>query len=121
MRFKLDENLDRRAAKLLEEKGHDAKTVVDQALGGAADPHLAEVCRREQRCLVTLDLDFSNILAYPPENYAGIIVLRPPSTILRLQRALIEEFAERLGTLPLEGCLWIVEVGRIRIHEGERS
>jgi predicted nuclease of predicted toxin-antitoxin system len=59
MRFKLDENLDRRAAKILQERGHDVKTVPEQALGGAEDPRIADVCRLERRCLITLDLDFS--------------------------------------------------------------
>jgi len=31
----------------------------------------------EGRCLVTLDLDFSNPFLFPPEDYAGIVVLRP--------------------------------------------
>ena len=37
---------------------------------------LQSVCVTENRILVTLDLDFSNIRAYPPDEYAGIVVLR---------------------------------------------
>ena len=32
--------------------------------------------RIKSRVLLTLDLDFANIRAYPPERYPGIIVLR---------------------------------------------
>jgi hypothetical protein len=31
--------------------------------------------------LVTLDLDFSNVIRFPPEHYAGIAVLRVPHPI----------------------------------------
>ncbi len=52
------------------------RSVVEQALGGQPDERVIDVCRREGRALVTLDLDFSNILAYPPAEFAGVIVLR---------------------------------------------
>jgi predicted nuclease of predicted toxin-antitoxin system len=55
VRFKLDENLSRRAADLICAAGHDAVTVANQGLRGAADETLFEVCRRESRALVTLD------------------------------------------------------------------
>jgi len=77
MRFKIDENLPVEADQLLVGAGHDAMTVLDQSLGGRPDPDVAAVCQREQRALVTLDLDFSDIRTYPPQDYFGIIVLRP--------------------------------------------
>jgi predicted nuclease of predicted toxin-antitoxin system len=53
MRFKVDENLPPEASTFLVEQGHDAVTVWGQQLKGATDPRLAEVCRSEQRVLVT--------------------------------------------------------------------
>jgi predicted nuclease of predicted toxin-antitoxin system len=55
VKFKLDENLSRRAADLIRAAGHDAVTVASQGLRGAADETLFEVYRRESRALVTLD------------------------------------------------------------------
>jgi len=57
--FKLDENLPVEAAELLQATGHDALTVLDQALGGHPDDSLAAICRKERRAIVTFDLDFS--------------------------------------------------------------
>jgi len=31
-----------------------------------SDPELLDVCRQEHRILLTLDLDFANIVDYPP-------------------------------------------------------
>lgn len=77
MRFKIDENLPREAAGQLTAAGHDAVTIHDQQLVGQSDPSVASVCQAEQRALVTLDLDFADIRAYPPEDFHGLVVLRP--------------------------------------------
>ena len=76
MRFKVDENLPVELADLLMGLGHDARTVNDEHLQGVNDPRLMETCDREQRILVTLGVDFSDIRAYPPPDHEGIIVLR---------------------------------------------
>jgi len=117
MKFKLDENLDPRAAAILRKAGHDALTVADQRLQGAADASIFDACRREQRCLVTLDLDFSNLLDFPPETSAGIVILRHPKPRLRSWLDLTELLAIALQRDNPTGKLWIVEPGRIRIHQ----
>jgi predicted nuclease of predicted toxin-antitoxin system len=121
LRFKLDENLGRRAIDLFLEAGHDISTVAEQELQGAADDQLINICRDEARVLVTLDLDFSNVLRYPPETYAGIAVLRVPNPVE------LSSIHERIGVLlegikgeELAGKLWIVEAGRIRQYDPDR-
>ena len=76
MRFKVDQNLHAEVAGLLRQHGHDAVTVYDQQMQGQVDDAVAAVCCQEGRVIVTQDLDFANILAYPPQDYAGIVVLR---------------------------------------------
>jgi uncharacterized protein DUF5615 len=78
MRLKLDENLDVRLAPWLRSLGHDAQNIREENLNGAQDERVFEVAAAEQRSLVTLDLDFSDPLHFPPADTAGTIVLRPP-------------------------------------------
>ncbi|MEM1116298.1 MAG: DUF5615 family PIN-like protein [Bacteroidota bacterium] len=116
MRFKLDENLPTRAAALLRDAGHDAVTVLDQKMGGAADPDLATVCQQEGRALVTLDTDFADIRTYPPARHTGLLVLR-----LRRQDKLhvldtLRRILPLLDDEPLDGHLWIVDEQRVRIR-----
>jgi predicted nuclease of predicted toxin-antitoxin system len=117
VRFKLDENLSRRAADLIRAAGHDAVTVVSQGLRGAADETLFEVCTAESRALVTLDRDFGRVLRYPPAASAGIVVLEigPRATHTALLDR-VRELLIVLRTRSPNGALWIVEPGRVRIH-----
>lgn len=119
MKLKLDENLGMRGKHVLDAAGHDACTVAAQKLTAADDRHLIEICRLEGRALVTLDVDFANPLVFPPADYAGIAVIRLPKrpTAADLQAGL-ETLVRALNVESLAGRLWIVERGRVRIHQG---
>ena len=116
MRFKIDENLPVEARDVLRQAGFEATTVADEDLAGRPDEDIAAICRREDRVIVTLDLGFADIRVYPPQDYAGLIVLR----LLRQDRATVLQIVERLipafNSEPLEKRLWIVDERRIRIR-----
>lgn len=86
-------------------------------MSGAEDELVYKHCR-DGRVLVTLDHDFGQTIRFRPDTSAGIVVLEckgriSPSMIL----ARVAEFAALLRTRPIDRELWIVEPGRIRIHE----
>jgi len=121
MRFKVDENLPIDVAELLRGNGHDAMTIFDQQMVGEPDPQVASVCNAEERALVTLDLDFSDIRTYPPRAYPGIIILRPRTQLKPDVLALLDKLLPLLiGGEPLAGNLWIVQENGIRIREGSQ-
>ena len=116
MKFKLDENLPLEAAVLLTAAGHDVHTVNQEELCGAPDSKISAVCRAEQRALITLDTDFCNILSYPPEEHAGIVVIRTldqskPAICWFIEKSLLPSLGEELA-----GKLWIIQKEGIRIR-----
>jgi predicted nuclease of predicted toxin-antitoxin system len=117
LKFKLDENLSPTLAAGFLAAGHEAHSVLEQALGGASDPRVIEVCRLESRALITLDLDFANIQRYPPAQYAGIMVLRLNIQAHGAISAALDNAIRLLEREMLSHRLWIVESARIRIHD----
>jgi predicted nuclease of predicted toxin-antitoxin system len=116
LKFKIDENLPRETTELFAEAGHDAVTVGDQNMSGRPDSDVAGVCKNEARAIVTLDLDFADIRAYRPVEFAGIIVFR----LMRLDKPYVLAAVARL--MPVfnrenpDGKLWIVDETSIRIR-----
>jgi hypothetical protein len=118
MKLKLDENLGNRGAELFRQAGHDVATVPGQGLSGTSDENLLTVCQAEGRCLVTLDLDFSNPLRFPPADYAGIAVLRLPSRPTPADLTdLMNTLLAALAQADITGKLWTVQRGRIREYQ----
>ena len=120
MKFKLDENLGKRYARLLQQVGFDVTTVPEEQLCSASDKTLISRCAKEDRCLITFDLDFANPLIFKPSDYPGIVVLRLPlkpipADIERLLHILIQG----LNSASVTGKLWIVQSNRIREHQEE--
>jgi predicted nuclease of predicted toxin-antitoxin system len=119
VRFKTDENVHPDLAERLRADGHDAVTVWDQTLRGCEDTRLADACRSESRVLITFDKGFGDIRTYPPEAYAGLIVLRFESQSRDHVLAAWGRVAPLLGREPLSGKLWIVGEDGVRIRPGD--
>lgn len=118
MKLKLDENVDLRVVAFLRLAGHDVETVPSQGLTSAPDVELINVCRQEERCLVTADRGFGNRMRFNPSEYAGIVVIRLTS------RANFTEWREAIETLILGleqaevfGKLWIIRQGTIQEYQ----
>jgi predicted nuclease of predicted toxin-antitoxin system len=105
LKFKIDENLPVEAAATLRDSGFDAETIAARVRG-------------EGPVLLTLDLDFANIRAYPPDRHPGIIVLR----LTTQDKPTVVEYVRRIAAaVKLRnpgGELWIVEADRIRFRPG---
>ena len=77
---------------------------------------VSKVCQIENRAVVTLDVGFSNVYEYPPDEYSGIIVLRAKN---QDKISILNTFRKALPLLesePLIGKLWIVDENKVRIR-----
>ena len=117
MKLKLDENLGHSVQDLVEAAGHEVATVYAESLCSASDDEVIQISRREERYLVTLDLEFGNPLRYHAADFPGIAVLRLPAKAspAHLENA-INTLVQALQP-TIARHLWIVEAGRIRIYQ----
>jgi len=116
-RLKVDENLPEVVAARLRDAGHDALSVLEQGLAGSEDPRIEQVVRAEGRALLTLDLGFADIRRHPPCDYHGLIVMRLARQDRNQLLALVDSLIPFLAANPLEGRLWIVRQGELRVRE----
>jgi predicted nuclease of predicted toxin-antitoxin system len=114
--LKLDENLSEQLLAVARGGGLDAESVRSEHLVGAPDDVVFERCRSEKRVLVTLDLDFSDPVRFPPSMSAGTIVLRPHRPSMRQIAQLFDATLQRLEHDSPVNSIWIVEPGRVRIY-----
>lgn len=114
--FLVDENTSRTLVSALRAAGYMAEHVYDAGLQGHLDADVYAYAQAHKQTIITIDLDFANIITYPPPHY-GIIVLRIPQNsstadlIHEVQNAL-----EALSEQSLVNTLVIVEQGRIRVR-----
>jgi predicted nuclease of predicted toxin-antitoxin system len=118
LKFKLDENIPELVRQSLLALGLDAHTVADEGLAGATDEKVIQACVAEGRVLITLDLDFSDIRAYPPGSNPGIWVLRPPKQTFKAIDALVAAALRLVAAEPVQGQLGVIDEKRVRIRDG---
>lgn len=120
MKLKLDQNLGTRGREVLEAAGHEVCTARAQGLDLAADDEIWQRTLGDGRALVTLDLDFADPLRFPPDNHPGVAVLRVPEHRgSGLLPATLKTLVAALKTRKIQGQLWLVEPGRIRVYQQE--
>jgi hypothetical protein len=84
------------------------------------DPKVIEKSRELRAALLSLNGDFSDIVAYPPKNHSGIVAIQlhdHPETIPVLMGRLVAFLAANPLQKFYVGKLFIVEPHRIRIRE----
>ena len=118
MHFLIAADLPRSVGDLLRSYGHEATDVRDIGMRSALDATIVQHAQQEGLCLLTGDFDFSDIRAYPPADYAGIVVLVIPPTVTSLYiTQLLEMFLQQRDLVEqLPGKLAIVEAGRVRLR-----
>ena len=76
MKIKLDENLPASLATTLTRLRHDVHTVAQEELSGCSDRELWDAAQRDERFLITQDLDFSDLRQFAPGTHHGILLVR---------------------------------------------
>jgi predicted nuclease of predicted toxin-antitoxin system len=108
--------VDVRIVKWLQQNGHDATHLRDQGLHRMPNGEIFEKAIREDRIVITFDLDFGEIAALTAGRRASVILFRLKNTrtnnVIERLSSVIERFADVLK----KGSILTVEDTRCRVR-----
>lgn len=117
MKLLLDENIPFELTQILSKFGHDVKHVYDAGLSGKDDTRIIDYVKNQKRIFITMDLDFANIIHYPPQQHCGIVVVRINKTSKTKLIQIIKTFIQTLDENEIFKALIIVEENKFRIRK----
>jgi predicted nuclease of predicted toxin-antitoxin system len=121
MKLKLDENLSRHLKPVLAALGHDTLTAADENLLSRPDAEVAHAAIREERMLLTLDIEFADLCKYPPGSHAGIILFRPFSLSPLSVNRFVADFIRGADLNKLAACVSVVDPAHVRIRSPQKQ
>ena len=115
--FLVDEDLPRSLVKALGAAGMTAHHVIDVGLRGHSDDAVLAWAVAHALAVVTADVDFGNVLRFPPGSHCGIVVSRIPSwTTNDVMNARIVGALETITDPDLAGSVVVIEPTTVRIR-----
>ena len=97
MKFLIDIALSPGLALRLVQQGHEAVHALELGLARASDEVLLELARREQRVVITADLDYPRLLALAQAEGPGLILFRGGNYS---EQEAVERLSRALATVP---------------------
>jgi predicted nuclease of predicted toxin-antitoxin system len=116
MRFLADMGVSMRVVEWLRSSGHDAIHLRDGGLQRLPNGEIFRKAIREQRIVLTFDLDFGEIVAGSGGGSVSVILFRLRNTradfVVQRLKSVLEQSKEEL----VEGAVVLVEDGRHRVR-----
>jgi hypothetical protein len=121
MHFFADHCVPSSVAEALERVGYDVTRLPRRLPPDAPDAEVIAEAKRLDAILLSLNGDFSDLVRYPPREYAGIVSLQVkgrPEVLAPLVRRLVDYLKAHPDRAHYRGKLFLVEVHRIRVRDG---
>ena len=116
MLFLADMGISPNTVKWLRENNHDAIHLMDENLYRAPDPFILEKARKENRVIITSDLDFGQLMAASGNKFPSVIILRLNLGNSKNQIHKISNVINEAGLSLLNGAVISVTDSSFRIR-----
>jgi predicted nuclease of predicted toxin-antitoxin system len=119
LRFFADHCVPTLVISTLRSEGYEVHRLTEYLPPDSADSVVIQEALRRNMILLTFDSDFSDIVAYPPESYDGIITFQVhnhPEVIPEILKHLLAYLKSHSGMSEYKGKILFVELHRIRIR-----
>lgn len=117
MRFLTDANIFIPMVDGLRILGHDVFDVKEQGLEKLSDPEIYKLAQTQNRIIISMDKDFSNILHYPPGEHHGIIVAKLYRIKVKDAAQIFIEALQSLNVNDMQGNIVIIDKRKTRIRK----
>lgn len=116
MKFLADMGISLKTAAHLRALGHDAVHLHEQGLEMSSDAAILEKARREDRVLVTHDLDFGELMAASEARLPSVIILRLRNMRPECVNRYLEEIATQHKDALAAGTIVSAREGQVRLR-----
>lgn len=96
--------------------GHDTIRVNEILPSNSSDKIIVETAKKEQRVIITQDLDFSEIISLSGEKAPSLISLRLSSSRIEYVNERLEKVLPKIEFDIVKGSIVVVEDKRIRVR-----
>jgi predicted nuclease of predicted toxin-antitoxin system len=112
----LDHCVPRRYLRLLISWGYPSELITAHIPADSPDEDVLALALSLDAALLTVDMDFANILDYPPEDHEGIIVIRNQAQKEQETDTTLKQALDDLYRNGLRSTLVIISPGRYRVR-----
>jgi len=118
-KFLADENISPLTVKHIRKLGFDISDLIERNKRGIINGKLIELAVRENRVILTQDLDFGEMFYFSGKKEFGVIVIRVKSPTVEKINLVIEKFIEEidLNKVDLTKSLIILDETKYRIRK----
>lgn len=116
MRFLADMGVSQQVVQWLRTNGHDAVHLRDEGLQRLPNGEIFQKAGREQRIVLTFDLDFGELLAGSGGQLISVILFRLRNTRADFVIQRLGEILNASSAELIQGAIVIVEDGRHRVR-----
>lgn len=117
MKFLADMPISPKTVSYVRSLGHDIYRISEKGLPKAKDSEIVDRAIKEQRIILTMDLDFSAIIAKSQKSTPSAIIFRLSDESYENINILLKDILPRVENEILKGAIVIIEDDRFRIRE----
>jgi predicted nuclease of predicted toxin-antitoxin system len=117
MRFLADMGISQQVIEWLRTKGRDAVHLRDEGLQRLPNGEIFQKAAREQRIVLTFDLDFGEILAASAGQIVSVVLFRLRNTRATFVIQRLDDVLHQSSAELSQGAIVVVEDGRHRVRK----
>jgi len=116
MRILADMHISPATVHFLQTLGYDTIRVNEIMPSNSSDKEIVETAKKEERVILTQDLDFSEIISFSGEKIPSLISLRLSSSRIEFVNKRLEKVLPMIESDIEKGSIVVVEDNRIRLR-----